>query len=63
MTESNKDKHRNLSPNTTRKQIRWDNELLEESQKIAKELGVTWSAFVQDAVKAKTESLKENTNN
>lgn len=57
-----KDKHRNMSPNTTRKQIRWDNTLLEESQEIAKELGMSWSAFVQEAVREKTNQIKENSN-
>lgn len=57
MKNSSADKHRNLSPNTTRKQIRWDNKLLEDSQKSAKELGMTWSSFVQEAVKEKLEKI------
>ncbi len=57
MEKPTSDKHRNLSPNTTRKQIRWDNKLLSESQKAAKELNITWSSFVQESVKEKLEKI------
>ncbi|HCH1655562.1 hypothetical protein NOK74_24710 [Vibrio parahaemolyticus] len=52
MTKTSKDKHRNVVPGKTSKLIRWDDELLAETQKKAEEMGIPWSTFIQNAAKA-----------
>lgn len=47
------DKHRNKSLTTTVKAIRWDNEDLAESKRLAELMGITWTAFVKEALKEK----------
>lgn len=51
MTNNTKDKHRNKVKGKTSKLIRWDDTLLAETKKKAKEMGISWSSFIQNAAK------------
>lgn len=52
-----RDRSHNYLPDKTSKLIRWPNELLSESEEMAKEMGTNWSDFVRTAVAEKMERL------
>ncbi len=56
MTKKTEDKHRNKVAGKTSKLIRWDDTLLAETLKKSEEMGITWSAFIQNAAR---EALKK----
>lgn len=58
MKNNKEDKHRNKSTTTTKKQIRWENGLLDESEKMAEDLGTSWSEFVRESVRNEMKRIK-----